>query len=85
MLATFLDSCITNHSWVSTFPDPVTWHTGFGTRMSLNHFKFVTKEAAEDMEKALSWGTLRVRTQFVPKVFSEWKIARENALEDTCP
>ena len=64
-----------HRAWVSTFPDPVTQNTGLGTRMSSNHFKFVTKEAEEDMEKTLSWGTLRVYTQFVPKIFSEWKIA----------
>ena len=57
MLATFLDSCVLcvmHCARVSTFPDPVTQNTGLGTKMSLNHFKFVTKKAEEDMEKALS-------------------------------
>ena len=48
--------------------------------------KFVTKEAEKNLQKGFVLGnTQSTYTQTVPKVFSEWKLAQEDALDGACP
>ena len=51
--------------------------------MGIDRFKFVTKEAEEDMEKGFDlWNTQSAYTICSLKFFSDCKITCENALEE---
>ena len=50
-----------------------------------DRFQFVSKEAEEDLQKGFVPGNTQRSTQWAMKVFSDWKKAREAALEEACP
>ena len=52
--------------------------------LGTDHFQFVSKEA-EDLQKGFVPGNTQRSTQWVMKVFFDWKKAREVALEEAYP
>ena len=56
-----------------------------GTQQCLQHIvQFVSKEAEEDLQKGFVPGNTQQPMQWALKGFSDWKKAREFALEEAC-
>ena len=53
--------------------------------LGTNRFQFISKEAEQNLQKGFVPGNTRRSTQWAMKVFSDWKKAREVALEEVCP